>query len=430
MGSISDDIGGADDTRWRMFAFDTEAQVYRELPDEEGGLTSFEQGRGYWLITKDAHRIDTGPDQGETAATDRPFEITLRPGHNLIGTPFNFPVAWDSMVVDTIPMAEAEGVDVDPPVRWDENNGYQYNVERLDPFDGYWVYNRTDSDIILYILPREAIDQPEPMTKEQIVTEVDWSLRLRAESAGITDACNIAGISPSSERGLDRMDRMEAPPLPEGGLSLYFISDHDNEPSKLSVDMRSSSEGDPDWGEIWAFDVAKDSGDDAMTIHVEGIDAIPQHLAVLLLDLTLDRSVALRETSEYTLYMRSREFVSSEKEARFRLIVGTDSYVASEAKRLLEVPSQTALYQNIPNPFNPGTIIRYEIADKGPVQLRIYNVQGALVKVLEDRHREPGRYEVRWNGEDEGGQQIGSGVYFYRLTAPGFKQTKKMVMLK
>jgi flagellar hook assembly protein FlgD len=64
------------------------------------------------------------------------------------------------------------------------------------------------------------------------------------------------------------------------------------------------------------------------------------------------------------------------------------------------------------------------------VDLRVYDVTGALVKVVEKRHRDRGRYEVGWNGENSRGEQVTSGVYFYKITAEGFSQTRKMVLLK
>jgi len=122
--------------------------------------------------------------------------------------------------------------------------------------------------------------------------------------------------------------------------------------------------------------------------------------------------------------------VATEEEARFRIIVGTQSFVQEETTRLLELPGHAALNQNYPNPFNPYTIIHYDVAEAGMVNLRIYNVAGALVRDLEARHRERGRYEVGWNGENEHGVRVSSGVYFYQLVMPGFSQTRKMVLLK
>jgi hypothetical protein len=93
--------------------------------------------------------------------------------------------------------------------------------------------------------------------------------------------------------------------------------------------------------------------------------------------------------------------------------------------------AQNRLTQNAPNPFNPTTTIAYEVKESGPVSLKIYNVAGQLVKTLVDGPRSAGRvYEARWSGLNDSGQPVASGVYFYKLVARGFTQTKKMVLLK
>jgi flagellar hook assembly protein FlgD len=95
------------------------------------------------------------------------------------------------------------------------------------------------------------------------------------------------------------------------------------------------------------------------------------------------------------------------------------------------VATRNHLDQNVPNPFNPTTTIRYEIKESGLVSLRIYNVAGQLVRTLVDGHRNAGQlYEATWNGLNDGGQPVASGVYFYKLVAKGYVQTKKMVLLK
>jgi hypothetical protein len=89
------------------------------------------------------------------------------------------------------------------------------------------------------------------------------------------------------------------------------------------------------------------------------------------------------------------------------------------------------LAQNYPNPFNPVTTIRYQVETTGPATLRVYNVAGQLVRTLVDDTVEAGRiHEVRWRGLNDAGSPVASGVYFYRLVAGGFTQTKKMVLLQ
>jgi hypothetical protein len=96
-----------------------------------------------------------------------------------------------------------------------------------------------------------------------------------------------------------------------------------------------------------------------------------------------------------------------------------------------ELAAKNSLEQNIPNPFNPTTTIKYQVKESGPVSLRIYNVAGQLVRTLVDGQRNAGKvYEASWNGLNNGGQPVSSGVYFYKLVAKNFTQTKKMVLLK
>jgi len=94
-------------------------------------------------------------------------------------------------------------------------------------------------------------------------------------------------------------------------------------------------------------------------------------------------------------------------------------------------PEGFALYQNTPNPFNPQTTIRYDVpAGAGRVTLRIYDVSGRLVRELVDEPREADRYAVSWDGRDDRGQAVASGVYLYRLTSGTFVETRKLVLIR
>ncbi|HEU4725351.1 MAG TPA: FlgD immunoglobulin-like domain containing protein [Candidatus Eisenbacteria bacterium] len=88
------------------------------------------------------------------------------------------------------------------------------------------------------------------------------------------------------------------------------------------------------------------------------------------------------------------------------------------------------LFQNAPNPFNPETSIRYTISQRGPVTIDIFNVNGARVRTLVEKAHEPGVYTTRWNGTDDSGRHVASGVYFYQLRAGGVVDSKKLILLK
>ncbi|RMI17384.1 MAG: T9SS C-terminal target domain-containing protein [Calditrichaeota bacterium] len=98
------------------------------------------------------------------------------------------------------------------------------------------------------------------------------------------------------------------------------------------------------------------------------------------------------------------------------------------------VPERFTLHQNQPNPFNPGTVIRFQIPalsrKQVPVRLSIYNISGQLVRVLLNDSRGPGVYAVRWDGRDDAGNPVASGIYIYALSAGDFFATRKMMLLK
>jgi len=94
------------------------------------------------------------------------------------------------------------------------------------------------------------------------------------------------------------------------------------------------------------------------------------------------------------------------------------------------IPAVFALCQNTPNPFNPLTLIRYELPRSARVQLGAYDVAGRLVRTLVDEDRPAGRYEMRWNGTSDRGGRLPSGVYFCRMQAGSFRETRRMTLAK
>tara|TARA_B100001964_G_scaffold150860_1_gene166031 strand:- start:210 stop:1019 length:810 start_codon:yes stop_codon:yes gene_type:complete len=91
------------------------------------------------------------------------------------------------------------------------------------------------------------------------------------------------------------------------------------------------------------------------------------------------------------------------------------------------------LSQNYPNPFNPSTTISYNVETSGMVSLKIYDIMGRLVKTLINDYKSSGNqlgYNVVWDGKDNKGQQVSTGVYIYSLQTPGGNMTKKMVLMK
>ncbi|MBN1782625.1 hypothetical protein JW948_15930 [bacterium] len=108
-------------------------------------------------------------------------------------------------------------------------------------------------------------------------------------------------------------------------------------------------------------------------------------------------------------------------------LAGTTGMTASTLS-----PVRCALYDNYPNPFNPQTTIRFAVNGQGMqhLTLRVVNVLGEEVRMLADRAFAPGLYTIQWNGSDNRGQQMGSGVYLIRLEGLQINQTKRMLLLR
>ncbi len=96
----------------------------------------------------------------------------------------------------------------------------------------------------------------------------------------------------------------------------------------------------------------------------------------------------------------------------------------------VEAPKEFYLYDNFPNPFNPTTKIAFEIPKQSEVRVIIYDILGRIVKQLVDETREAGYYEYTWDGRNDHGATVSSGLYFCRVSTQNWHAVKKMVMAK
>ncbi len=153
-----------------------------------------------------------------------------------------------------------------------------------------------------------------------------------------------------------------------------------------------------------------------------GSEAVTEAGALLVLTFEVIGPEGARSPLNLKRFQVNGELV---KHAKAELVVGAP---------VAEIPKQFALGQNYPNPFNPETTIRFDIpnlkSEPVNVQLAIYKISGQLVRLLVNDERAPGSYQIQWDGRNEVGERVSSGVYFYTITAGDFKATKKMLVLK
>ena len=153
-------------------------------------------------------------------------------------------------------------------------------------------------------------------------------------------------------------------------------------------------------------------------------------LQVGLIDLTGAKSIPAGESTVLRLRTTSGKFsigsaILVDRDARL-LNVAIVSRQASESA----IPKEFALEQNYPNPFNPSTIITFALPRPSFVKLEVFNLLGQEVAVLANGQLRAGVHHVTWDGFDNSGNSVSSGVYFFRIDAGDFTSTRKMLLIK
>jgi hypothetical protein len=93
-------------------------------------------------------------------------------------------------------------------------------------------------------------------------------------------------------------------------------------------------------------------------------------------------------------------------------------------------PETFKLLQNYPNPFNPNTTIEFQVPRTSDVTIKIFNILGREIYTLADRTFQPGQHSLLWNGLDNAGRPVSSGMYLYRIQAGDFVDVKKAVLIR
>ncbi|MCU0607524.1 MAG: T9SS type A sorting domain-containing protein, partial [Candidatus Edwardsbacteria bacterium] len=227
------------------------------------------------------------------------------------------------------------------------------------------------------------------------------------ECGAYHDRDNRVGISPRGAR-----DNASEPPVIGPHVSLAVSTPGRN----LAEDYRDAVGA----GQSWRLTVETDQSSPVTLSWREAGRSGGWRYQVF--DVTAGR--ALEPAGSYAFQPepgRPREFV---------VLAGSAEYIAAEAGSAGLVPGVTELLQNRPNPFAGSTTISYQLAAAGRVSLKLYNVTGQLVRVLEDGPRPAGRYALRWDGSDGAGRALPNGLYFYRLEAPGLTATRKLTLVR
>lgn len=375
-------------TNWAAFEYNASSGLFEpasNVVDENAYVI-------YHKVRPGRHNFDFG--SATTHPGDRWDKIVLQPGWNLIPWPFSFP----DDIVDNF----------DDPV-YELNGGTKQMANRFQPYGGYLI--QADSTVRLADLIQPGFGGPARTGPQK---NVGWRIRLGVSSKNFGDRDNWIGVHPDALIGYDVKDATEPPGIGKQ-LALYFENDPSEHSAPLTFDIRPDTED----GYTWDMVLQNSTGEKALTLETEAVD-FPQNFGLAVVDISNNRSI---HSFPYSF--------ESSTQNRFKVAAGTGEYVKQALAEIeASLPDRFELLRNYPNPFNPNTTIRYALPKAGRVHLTIYNLLGQKVRALVDEHRETGRWEVMWNGTNEFGKQVASGVYFYVLRTPDFQQSRKMLLLR
>ncbi|MFH1213215.1 MAG: T9SS type A sorting domain-containing protein [Candidatus Neomarinimicrobiota bacterium] len=267
-----------------------------------------------------------------------------------------------------------------------------------------------------------------------LITEAqEWFLALSVRSnadGNVRDTYNGFGQKVGAFTQFDQNDARNITPYLDSFIDIYFPhndkSDLENywvsHPIKTCYDLRPERDT-----TNWDFVVSSYNYPGQNSTLFWGPNDLPEVLQLTLIDLQNQNTVDMKSDSTYIITTPTGNGLQT---LNFRIQAIRPDLVVTGLKEPGTQPLQFALDHNYPNPFNATTMIRYTIDQAGQVKLAVYAIDGTLVKTIVNDHMNSGEYKAIWDGRDQFGRTVASGIYFYRLTIEQHVSTRKMVLLK
>jgi hypothetical protein len=408
MGQLEDDYGSYNTAKWRVFHW--EAGAYREavVSVAAAGPMAMDPGKAFWLITSGG--VPFSFKHGTSVPTVQYYTVPLDTGWNQIGNPFAFNVAWGTV---------GGSSQVAGPYYYDGSQ-YQIITTVLKPYEGYFVYNFPFSENSVLSFP--PVESNLPILREGGFASTtlgpgEFVMQIAASIPGtdLRDTYNYLGLREGASAGKDKMDAPKPPPIGDA-LQVDIL-----EGGTAYLQNFKPVAGE---GQSWVFGLRTSGARGTALLTLTPSGTLPAGFSVHVLDLRDENALPAASGSfQVTLDAPNSPHY-------FKVIMGTDAYAAKESNGIPLQPVSYALEQNYPNPFNPATTIRYSLAKKSDVVLEIYNTLGQRVRTLFSGAQGTGNYAITWDGTNDNGGHVASGVYFYRLRTGEYNAVRKLVMIR
>lgn len=368
---------------------------------------------GYWFGLNSADTIDA---EGTARATND--TISLSQGWNLIGNPFirKFSVNDVRYRKDGTTLTPSAAV----TAGWIQNNFTKYASgsyasvsDSLAKWEGYFFYTLLPGVSMLFdrSLAGNRVNKPAGRP-----SEMRWLVPLAVSNGASEDRYLAFGTEEGASSGFDAgYDFMKPPPVPASGVVESWFTIPGRE-EKFAYDIREPVSTTVS-GHSWQFSLRS---------------AAAGNLTIAWGDINLFLPDFIKEN--YTFILTGSEITDTDMLSTGAVQFSAEANtvynfkinpIATDIHGSDPVPSEFSLAQNFPNPFNPGTMIRFSIPESGSVSLKLFDAIGSEIITIFDGYKTAGNHEIYFNAAD-----LSSGVYLYRITAGNKSITKKLILMR
>ncbi|HEX9970427.1 MAG TPA: FlgD immunoglobulin-like domain containing protein, partial [bacterium] len=249
-----------------------------------------------------------------------------------------------------------------------------------------------------------------------INSDSEYMLQLSAtmQNTRLLDTQNYIGFRANAADARDDLDLAEAPPIGEY-IQLSIIENEERFAANFKPVLSPGNQWDV---ELKVAPLIE------MPIHISLLETghLPEDQQLYVLDKDYECAIP-------TIEKKFSVKISREMPVRhFKILVGTKEYAEQNSQGISLIPLDYDLGQNFPNPFNPETTIPYQLGRRSMVSLEIFNVLGQRIRTLVHGVQSTGQYAVTWDGSDDAGKSVATGIYVCRFQAGEFIATRKLIL--
>ncbi len=419
---LDPDNEGPNEFNYRLYGY---SNGWQENP------SSVTMGNGYFLIY-DPDKYTDNPQlqfnfgQGTTTPTDPPYSVAVSSGQwKFFGTPYNFDISLDNVYTEN----DENIRDAGSIYTW--NGSWSNAGSSLKPWYGYIYKSGGAGQIKIDGRGQGFNKMAKAMNPDDYPMDAnEWIVDMVATTGNARDELNSVGVRSFASDGYDPLDEFEPPGVPGDVVLRIDNRNRQETPDLYAKDIRKPNEE----GHYWDLQVFAPTNGQRTYITFEGLGYIPDEYDVFLINKTTKQAKNLEWDAQYRFANTGSE---SYLKQEFRLVVGTKQFVEDNNAGVSLYPDAFTLAQNYPNPFNPQTSIMISLEEDAQVDLIIYNLLGEeITRLAHNELRPAGYYNFIWNGRNNLGDKVSTGVYFYHaLFRNGqgkvvLNKTRKMILLK